>query len=197
MSRIVITVLTWLAVAAAAAAVIYGIFWVYETWRASVYEEGERAGAARIQHLWDADSTERGKERAEAVLAARIEEAEAAAEAAQGETHARERAEAQAARNAAAARQSAAAAGSLRDDLAALDQAARAAGVPDAASCPTAFAEQREQAIRARSILGACAAEHRQLAEDADRTLADLQLRLDTALSWIRATGAAGAAEIR
>ncbi len=48
-------ILVWLAVIAACAAVLYAIVWGYETWRDGKVAEGDRAGAARVQALWDAD----------------------------------------------------------------------------------------------------------------------------------------------
>lgn len=185
-------IVTALLVLALGAAVIYGIVWVYESWRDGKVAEGDRTGAARVQALWDTDKNHRATATITAIEVARREEREAAAAAAKGEKDARDRAEAQASRNAAAASRSAAAAGGLSGQLAALDRAARAAGVPDSASCPGLFAQQRDAAIQARAVLGACVTEHRSLAADADAALAGLELRLDTALSWIRATGAPG-----
>ncbi|MCC2673279.1 MAG: hypothetical protein K0R58_226 [Ramlibacter sp.] len=49
------TIVTWLLVAALAAAVVGGTMWAYELWRSSVFAEGETAGAGRIQNLWDED----------------------------------------------------------------------------------------------------------------------------------------------
>jgi len=187
------SILVWLAVAAAVVGAAFLTVRGYEGWRAGVEQEGYTRGAAAIQKLWDDDSLERGRERQEAILAARMDEAQVAAEAAQGERDAHERDRTRLQAQADAARRSAAAAGSLRDQLAALDDAARASGAPDAAACPGRFAQERDAAIRARAVLGACAAEHRLLAEDADAERRAIQLQLETAVSWIRATGAPGA----
>lgn len=64
-------IVIWLLIAALAAAVIGGITWAYEQWRESVFQEGDAAGAARVQGLWDED-----RARAQA---ATLEAAEAAA----------------------------------------------------------------------------------------------------------------------
>lgn len=190
--RIVIALL----VAALAAAVVFGIVRGYEAWRAKVYGEGDRAGAARVQILWDDDRLQLLTRNAEAVARARAEEQQAAAAAAEGEAHARQRAEDEAKHQAAAAGRSAAAAGGLRDDIAALDARARELGIPGAAACPGEFALQRDAAIRARALFGACVAEYRLLAADAESDGAALRLQLATALSWIRATGAPGAKDL-
>lgn len=186
--RIVIVLL----VIALAAAVLFGIVHGYELWRDAKVAEGDRAGAARVQALWDADKLTRAAATLAAVAQARKEEQDTAAAAAKGEKDARDRAEAKATELAAAARRSAAAAGGLSGKLAALDAAARSAGSPDAASCPRLFAQQRDDAIQARGLFGSCVAEYRSLGEDADAALASLELKLDTALSWINATGAPG-----
>jgi hypothetical protein len=186
--RIVIALL----VLALGAIVIYGIVAGYEHWRDGKVAEGDRAGAARVQALWNADQVKRAGATLAAVAQARKEEQEAAAKAAQGEKDARDRAEAKAAQLAVAARRSASAAGGLSGQLAALDAAARAAGTPDAASCPALFAQQRDRAIQARALFGSCVAEYRSLGEDADGALAGITLKLETALSWINATGAPG-----
>ena len=66
-------VLAWLAVAAACAAVLYAIVWGYETWRDGKVAEGDRAGAARVQALWDDD---RAKAQAQTIEDARLNAAE-------------------------------------------------------------------------------------------------------------------------
>lgn len=183
-------------VTALVAAVLFGIVWGYETWRdgkvAEGYRAGAAAGAAKVQALWDAERKESDRTTLLTIALARQEEQEIAAKAAKGERDARDRAEAQAQREAAAAHRSRAAAVSVREQLAALDAAAAVAGVPSAASCPSEFAAQRDAAVRARAVVGACTAEYQLLAERAGRERADFELRLDTALSWIRATGAPG-----
>lgn len=184
-------------VAALCAVVLYAIVAGYEWWAGRQVAKGDAAGAARVQLLWNADKMARDKAQAAAVSAARADEQKMAAAAAEGEKNARDRAEARAKDEAAAARRSAAAAGGLRGDLAALDNASRGAGIPNAASCPGEFAKQRDHAIRARALFGACVAEYRLLAEDAAADSAHLQLRFESALSWIRATGAPGAQDLR
>lgn len=189
-------IITALLLIAAAAALVFGIVHGYEAWRASVFNEGDTAGAARVQGLWDADIKKRDADTLVKVDAARKDGARMAAAAAQGEVDAIKRDKERLEHQAAAARASAAAAGSVRDNLAALDRAARAIGVPDAASCPGEFAKQRDDAIRARAVFGACVAEYQSLGADADRAASALELRLDTALSWMRSTGATGADDL-
>lgn len=190
--RIVITLL----VAALAAAVVYGIVHGYELWRAAKVAEGDAAGYGRCDRERKQERIEQAAETSRLVAQARKDEQDMAAAAAQGEADARQQAEAQAQRQAAAARRAASAAGSVREQLAALDAAAAAAGVPDAAACPAAFARQRDDAVRARAVFGACVSRYSLLAERAGRDRLDLQLRLATALSYIRATGAPGADQI-
>jgi hypothetical protein len=150
--RIVIALL----VLALAAAVLFGIVHGYEAWRGHVFNQGDTTGAGRVQALWDKDQIARDKDTLRKVAEARADEQRMAADAAKGEANARRRAEDRAQAQAAAARRSSSAAGGLRDDLAALDGSARALGIPDAASCPGEFARQRDEAIRARAVLGAC-----------------------------------------
>jgi hypothetical protein len=66
-------ILKALLVLALAGAVIGGVTWAYEHWRSSVYQEGDAAGAARIQQLWDDD---RAKAQAAAIENARLAAAE-------------------------------------------------------------------------------------------------------------------------
>jgi hypothetical protein len=189
-------IVTALLLIAAAAALVFGIVHGYEAWRASVFKEGDTAGAARVQARWNEDIKKRDAATLAKVEAARAEGAHMAASAAEGELHAMQTAKARAEQQAAAARRAASAAGGVRDTLAALDRSARAIGVPDAASCPSEFAKQRDDAIRARSVFGACVSAYQVLADRADRDRGDLQLRLDTAMSWIHATGAPGADQV-
>lgn len=189
-------VLTVLALIALAAGLVFGIVHGYEAWRASVFNEGDTAGAARVQRLWNEDIKKRDAEKLRAIETARSQGAQMAASAAEGELHALQQAKERAEVQARAARAAASAAGSVRDDIAALDRSSRALGIPDAASCPGEFAKQRDDAIRARSVFGACVEAYRVLADRAERESGDLQLRLDTALSWIRSTGAPGASDL-
>lgn len=189
-------VAAWLALIALAAGLYFVIVHAYEHWRDSVRAEGEQAGAARVQAAWNEDIKKRDAETLRRVEAARAEGAQMAASAAAGELHAMQQAKARAEQQAAAARRAASAAGGVRDTIAALDRSARALGIPDAASCPGEFAKQRDDAIRARAVFGACVSAYQVLADRADRDRGDLQLRLDTALSWIRSTGAPGADEL-
>lgn len=197
MSPLVRKIIVWALLALLVAAVIGAIVKGYEHWRTAVFTEGDAAGAARVQILWNGDKIARDKAQALAVDAVRTEERKQAAQAAQGEKDARDRAESKAVEQAAAARRATAAAGGLSGNLAALDASARAAGVPGAAACPGLFAEQRDRAIQARALLGSCVAEYRQLGADADVALAGIELKLDTAIGWMRATGAPGANELQ
>lgn len=191
--RIVIALL----VLALGAAILFGIVHGYEAWRAHVYAEGDTAGAARVQQAWNKDKIARDEAQAVAVATARKDEQAQAAAAIQGEKDARDLADARAAEADRAARGAAAAAGGMRDTIATLDSAARQLGVPSAAACPGLFAGQRDEAIRARSALAACSDGHQQLARDADSALNASELRGDTALSYIKATGAPGADQIQ
>lgn len=58
-----------LALAAAAAALVFGVQRAYEHWRGQVLQEGDRAGAARVKAQWDED---RAKAQTAAVEAARL-----------------------------------------------------------------------------------------------------------------------------
>lgn len=196
MNPLVKSILVWVATALVAALAVALIVHGYEAWRGSIYDDGKVDGRAEVQRAWDKDQIARGEAQARAVDAARSEERNMAAAAAKGEKNALDRAQAKLAEQAAAARRSAAAAGGLSGQLADLDAAARGLGIPDAAACPGLFAQQRDAAIRARSLFGACVAEYRNLAADADRDTAAIELRLDTALGWIRASAAPGADEL-
>lgn len=191
------TIVRVLLLIALAAVLFFGIQHAYESWRASVHDEGFVDGKAFVQQLWDKDREQMQARHIAELDQVRKQDAAAAAAAIQGEKDARDRAEQRAAAAAAAAHNSAAAAGGMRNAIATLDANARARGVPDAASCPGEFARQRDDAIRARAVLAACSAEYRQLAADADGDAAGVRLQLDTALSFIRATGAPGADQIQ
>jgi len=174
-------------VAALVAAVLFGIVAGYERWRDGKVAEGFKAGAAAVQGRWDQDQVKRAGDVLAHVAKARKEEQDRAALAAKGERDAHARSAAKAASDLVAARSAAAAAGGLSGVVADLDRAARAAGLPTAATCPGAFVEQREAAIRARAVLGACSAEYSALAAAADDRERALTLRLDTAMSYINA----------
>jgi hypothetical protein len=167
--------------------VLYAIVWGYESWRDGVVAEGDAQGAGRVQDLWNKDKVARAAAAAKEVAKAREDEQEKAREAVKGERHAREQAESRAAAAAAAANRATAAVGGLSGNIAALDRAARALDLPSAAACPGEFGRQRDAAIRARALLGACAARHRDLAEAADGAVGAVTLKLDTALGYIRA----------
>lgn len=167
--------------------VLYAIVWGYERWRDAKVAEGDAKGAGRVQALWNDDKVRRAAETVAAVAKARGEEQAAAAAAIQGERDARAKAESKAASDKAAAGRATAAAGGLSGNIAALDAAARAINLPSAAACPGEFVAQRDAAIRARAVLGACVAEYRQLGQDADDALRAVHLKLDTALSYIAA----------
>lgn len=64
MSQLIRVGLTALAFLAAIAALV----WVYESWRIAVFQQGEDAGAARVQRQWDAD---RATAQAEALATAK------------------------------------------------------------------------------------------------------------------------------
>jgi hypothetical protein len=87
--RIVIALL----VLALAAAVLFGIVHGYEAWRGHVFNQGDTAGAARVQALWDKDKIARDKDTLRKVAEARADEQRMAADAAKGEANARRRAE--------------------------------------------------------------------------------------------------------
>jgi hypothetical protein len=197
MSPLVKKIIVWTLLALLVAASIGAIVKGYDYWRNGVLDEGDARGAARVQIQWGLDKEARSKDLIAAVDRARSEEQKQAADAAKGEKNARDRAESKAAEQAAAARRATAAAGGLSGHLATLDAAARAAGAPGAAACPGLFAEQRDRAIQARGLFGSCVAEYRSLGEDAAGTLAARELALDTAIGWMRATGAPGADELQ
>lgn len=189
-------ILIVLALIALAAGLVFGIVHGYESWRMKQVEEGKTLGRAEVQKLWDKDKIARDAAQAVAVAKAVKEEHDKAAAAAQGEKDARDRAEARARANAVAADRARTAAGGLSGHLADLDTAARSLGIPDAAACPGLFAQQRDAAIQARSLFGSCVSEYRDLGQAADGDAAATQLQLDTALSYIKATGAPGADQI-
>lgn len=188
-------VLVWLGVALACAA---GVRWVvgsYEAWRDDIattkYQAGDKAGAGRVQARWDADTIKRGNELVAAVAAARADEQGKADAAVKGERNARQQAEARAARNLADAQRAGGAADRLSGDIASLNSAARAADLPEAAACAGQFVQQRNAAIRARELLGACQQEYRSMAADADGAVAGIQLKLATAMSYVNAVAPA------
>ncbi|MFC5498123.1 hypothetical protein ACFPOE_11305 [Caenimonas terrae] len=162
---------------------------VYEHWRGGVYAEGDTAGAARVQQLWNKDTIARAAAAASATKAARAEEREQAAQAMETEREARRNAEKTASLAQAAAARSSAAAGGLSGHLAALDAAARSGGLPTAAACPGEFVKQRDDAIRARAVLGSCVAEYQAMGRDDDGAIDAVALRLDTALRYITIVG--------
>lgn len=172
---------------AAVLALLAGAVFAWNHHEDGVRADGYKAGAARVQGEWNADKAKRTQDALEAVQAARTDEQAKARAANEGERHAREQAEARAAAATAAARRAASAAGGLSGDIAALDRAARALDLSSAAACPGELGRQRDAAIRARAVLGACQQEYRDLAAAADDALGTLNLRLDTALGYIRA----------
>lgn len=176
-------------VLALCAGIVFAIVKGYEMWRGRVFNQGDVAGAARIQQLWNTDTIKRAAAAASATKAARAEEREKAALAMETEREARRNAEKLAGLAKASAARSAAAAGGMSGNLAALDAAARSGGLPTAAACPGEFVAQRDAAIRARALLGSCVAEYRSLGQDADGALDAVTLRLDTALKYIAIVG--------
>lgn len=184
-------ILPWLALAAAVGFAVWMATSAYESHRAGLVADGDKAGYGRCTSEWADANVQQAAATVKAVAAARAEEQQAARAAVEGERHARTRAELQARREAAAAADARAGAVSVRDQLAALDAAAAAAGTPDAAACPSRLANERAAATRARTVFGACVSAYSVLAEGAGRDRADLHLRLDTALSWIHATAGA------
>jgi hypothetical protein len=171
------------------ALLLVGGLFAFNRWiqgeRGDARDAGVKSGQAEIQGKWDKDVIERDRKQAEAVNEARREERRMAATAAQGERDAREKAESQARSDRAAAAAAAAAERGLSGDIAALDDGARALGIPGVAACPAEFVRQRDAAVRARGLLGACATEYRELAAAVDDTWRAITLRLDTAMSWI------------
>lgn len=182
-----VTIIRWALTLALVAGVIFGIVRGYEWWRDGKVAEGDRAGAARVQQVFDAYKLKQAALQAEAVAKARKEEQDIAAAAAQGERNALDKAQRDAAASKAAAARSAAVAGGLSGNIAALDRAAAALGIPDAATCPARFAEQRAAAVRAREVLGSCVAAYRELGQAVDDSWGAITLKLDTALGYINA----------
>lgn len=157
----------------AIAAVIFG----YTTWRNSILADGRAAGKAEVQKLWDDETRQR---QAVAITAGenfRKQERRDALRVTENEIETRknEKLAATAVARAAAADRG------LLGHIAALDAAARSRGMPTAASCPSWFERERDNAIRARGLLGQCTAEYRAVAGAAD----GLQLKLTSALSYI------------
>ena len=181
------TIAKWALLAALVAGVIYGIVAGYEWWRSGVYAEGDAAGAARVQKRFDDAKLEWAAQTIQEVSAARADEQRMAANAAKGERDARQKAERVAAAARADADRAAAAGSGMSTTIAGLNAAAAALGIPDAASCPAEFVRQRDAAVRARDVLGACSAAYIDLARAADEAFGALTLRLDTALNYIGA----------
>lgn len=179
------TIVKWALVALLVAGVIFGIVHGYELWRDSKVAEGDKAGAARVTAQWDADIKKRDADKLASITAARVDEQKKAKQAAEVESNAQKLAAAKAATDLAAAQRAVAAAGSLSGNIAALDGAARALNLPSAAACPAEFAKQRDDAIRARGLLGSCVAEYRALGQDADSAIRAVTLKLSTALGYI------------
>lgn len=179
--------LRWALIFGAIALIVFAVVAGYERWRDGVRAEGDAAGAARVKAQWDADVRKRDTAKLAAVAKAREEEQAAAAAVVKGESDARQKAEARAALDRAAADRARRAGGGLRDDIAALDGAARAVGVPDAATCPGRFAEQRDAAMRARKLLDTCGTRYLELAQRIDESWAGITLKLDTAIGYINA----------
>jgi hypothetical protein len=176
-------------VLALCAGIVFAIVKGYETWRGHIYAQGDTAGAARVQQLWDKDVERRDAIAAKAVADGRKQEREQAAQAMETEREARRNAEKLASLAQASAARSAAAAGGMSGHLAALDAAARGGGLPAAAACPGQFVEQRDAALRARALLGSCSAEYQRLGQDADDALDAVTLKLETALGYIAIVG--------
>lgn len=169
--------IAWLIRGLLAAALVGAVILGYTTWRDSIYDDGHTAGEAKVQAQWNADTIKRQAAATTAINKARKEEQDAAAAAMKV---VRNELEHEKLKNASVAR-TAAAAGGLSRDIAALNAAARGRGLPTAAACPAEFARERDAAITARSLLGACTTEYRAVAEAADGT----QLKLTTALGYI------------
>jgi hypothetical protein len=181
------TIVKWALCAAIVAGIGYSIVWGYETWRDAKVAEGDKAGAARIQHQWDDDKVKRAGETVAAVAKARKEEQTAAARAAKGERDANANAAAKAASDLAAAKRATAVAGGLRDHIAALDAAARSLDMPSAAALAGQFVIQRDAAIRARGVLGSCVAEYTALGQAADERTRAIARDFETAMSYVKA----------
>lgn len=180
-------ILVWLAVAAACAAVVFGIVRGYEWWRHGQVQEGKILGRAEVQEKWDEDVRQRDAAKLTNMAIAFTAGKKQAADAAQGERDALKKSNSQAVADLAAARRTAAAVGGLSDHIAALDGSARAIGIPDAASCPAKFVDQRDAAVRARQLFGSCVAEYRSLGQAVDDSWRAVTLKLDTAMSYIGA----------
>lgn len=153
-------ILAWLAVAAACAAVLYAIVWGYETWRDGKVAEGDRAGAARVQALWDDD---RAKAQAQTIEDARLNAAEGLRRLNAHQENQRAQ-DAQLAR----ARRDAATATAAADGL-----RLRASTYLDAAGCGTVATDAALECIRKAvasitDALGQCGGIARQVAAEAD-----------------------------
>lgn len=181
------TIVRWALTALLVAGVIFAIVRGYEWWRDGVRDEGATAGRAEVQEKWDADVRTRDAQKLAAIAKARKEEQDQAAAAVKGEHDARIKAERQAAADRTAAARAERAAGGLHGTIAALDGAARDLGIPDAATCPRLFGEQRDAAVRARAVLAACSAAYRELGTAVDDAWRAITLKLDTALGYIHA----------
>lgn len=187
------TLLKWFIVVGICAAIVFAVVRGYEWWRDGVRAEGVTSGQQEVQGKWDADVRIRDEQKLKDIAAARTEEREKAAKAAEGERNARDKAEREAVASRAAADRSSTAVGGMRGTIASLDRAARDLGIPDAASCATEFAKQRDAAVRAREVLGSCVSEYRELGKAADDAWDAVTLRLDTALGYINAVAPAPA----
>lgn len=153
-------ILKWLAVALLAALAVFLVVKAYETWRAGVWAEGDRAGAARVQALWDEQDRQRA---AQALDAAHRSAAETLRRlnTQQENQRAQDRLLAQVRSDAAGA---AAAADGLR---------LRAASYLAAAGCSTRSGDSALECIRQAvaalgDALGHCGQIARRVAEDAD-----------------------------
>lgn len=180
-------ILTWLAVIAACAAVLYAIVWGYETWRDGKVAEGDRAGAARVKAQWDKDVKTRDDAHAAELKTAIAEAGRMARAANQGEKDTLNTSLARARTDLAAANRAAADGRTLRDTIATANSAALTLDMPSIAACPGQFVEQRALAMRARDLLGRCSARLESLAAGTDRAFTGLTLKLDTAMSYIAA----------
>ena len=184
------TLVKWLLFIAACVALAYGVVTGYEMWRNSVVDEGVQKGRAQVQADWDEDVRKRDTEKLVAVTLAVAKERAMADAVVQGERDARKKAEELARTFRADAIAARGNASGLSGDIAALDWAARNIGIPDAASCPGEFEQQRKAAMRARKLLSACSTEYQAVAERVDESWGRLTLQLDTALKYIDAVTA-------
>lgn len=153
-------ILKWLGVALAVIAAVFLLVKAYEGWRSSVFAQGDRAGAARVQAQWDEQRTQMA---AEAVKAAQVaaRETKRRMERQQENQHAQDRQLAQARRDAAAA-------GAAADGL-----RVRAARYLEAAGCGSLAGDSALECVSAAArkvgdVLGQCAARHSELAAAAD-----------------------------